>query len=107
MTLAQQAAGYIDQARSLEASARKVDALRRDIMAEVAAGNDTSAVALKAFGRRYSKILEEFPVNHTPLDHRYRAPGFISSLVMHVRAGLMSVLVTLLVFLFPLSQLAY
>lgn len=106
MTLAQQAAGYIDQARSLEASARKVDALRRDIVAEVAAGNDASAIALKAVGRRYSKILEEFPVNHTPLDHRFRNPGLASSLVMHVRAGLMSILVTLLVFFFPISQLA-
>jgi len=107
MTLAQQAAGYIDQARSLEASARKVDALRRDVVAEVAAGNDVSAIALKMVGRRYSKILEEFPVNHTPLDHRYRAPGLVSSLVMHVRAGLISVMVTLLVFSFPLSQLDY
>ena len=106
MTLAQQAAGYIDQARSLEASARKIDSLRRDVVAEVAAGNDTGPAALRTIGKRYSKILEEFPVNHTPLDYRFRLPGIASLVVMHLRAGVMSVLVTFLVVVFPLWQLA-
>lgn len=101
MTLTQQAAGYIDKARSLEASARQIDALRRDLSAAIAAGNDLDASIIKSVGKKYSKILEEYPVNHTSLDYRWRSPGVASSLMVHARAGALSIVVTALVVAYP------
>lgn len=100
MTLAQQAAGYIDQARSLEASARRIDSIRRDLSAEIAAGNDLSPSSIKLIGRKYSKALEEFPVNHTALDH-HKKSGVASFIILQLRAGALSFAVTSSVIAYP------
>lgn len=70
LAMHQQAANYVDRARSLEASARRIDSLRRLVQASILEGNDGSAVEFKKLSSKYSEILEENPINHDLLDHR-------------------------------------
>ena len=73
LAMHQQAANYVDRARSLEASARRIDALRKEVQAAIMDGNDKNAIEFNILASKYSDVLEENPINHDLLDHRLAA----------------------------------
>ena len=68
LALYQQAGGYIDTARSLEASARAIDRLRGQVVADIGAGKESDPETYRLRAKKYADILEEHPVNHAWTD---------------------------------------
>lgn len=103
--LVQQFASYIDRARSLESSARRIDALRRSVQASIMEGKDRDADAFRDFSEKYAEVLEENPINHHQFDALHAsAPGgtgkwWLFTVGLHIIAGLPMILSILVVFL--------
>lgn len=94
ITLHQQAGAHIDLARSLEISARAIDRLRSDVLADIGAGKAYEPEAYRSRARQYADIIDENPVNHDGWDLKIflaESRGFFYRVVavssLHLRSG--------------------
>jgi len=107
LTMHQQASAYIDKARSLEASARRVDALRKDVHASIMDGLDDDPTEYREKSRLYSEILEDNPINHDSFDYLLSSSKqgtfryYWLRFQLHMRAGISLILCIVFVVVLP------
>lgn len=108
VTLMQQGANYIDRARSLEGSARRIDSLRREVQASIMNDKDLDSAEFGRLSSRYSEILEENPINHQPYDlvlassKPWTIQWLGATAILHIRAGASFLVCLFVVIVVPL-----
>ncbi len=113
VTLHQQAAGYVDRARSFEASARRIDALRREVQASISHNKDDDPDEFLRLANSYSEVLEENPINHDTFDYKlavaksgsYESYGL--KVLLHLKAAISFLLCVVFVVALPIIVLGF